>query len=99
MAIVVELLCLALPALDGSFSSCLSVSVSVLAFFSLFVVVVVVTAFVVVVVAVLCAVAVAISVAVSAVVLAKFATKQEPLTAAICAANDVPRFVSHVIIR
>lgn len=98
MAIVVELLCLALPALDGSFSSCLSVSVSVLAFFSLLVVVVV-TAFVVVAVAVLCAVAVAVSVAVSAVVLAKFATKQEPLTAAICAANDVPRFVSHVIIR
>lgn len=98
MAIVVELLCLALPALDGSFSSCLSVSVSVLAFFSLLVVVVV-TAFVVVAVAVLCAVAVAVSVAMSAVVLAKFATKQEPLTAAICAANDVPRFVSHVIIR
>lgn len=65
--------------------------------FSLSVVVVVAIAFVVVAVtiAVLCAVAV------SAVVLAKFATKQEPLTAAICAANVVPRprFVSHVIIR
>lgn len=50
-------------------------------------VVVVAIAFVVVAVtvAVLCAVAV------SAVVLAKFATKQEPLTAAICAANVVPR--------
>lgn len=57
--------------------------------FSLSVVVVFVAIAFVVVVAV--TVAVLCAVAVSAVVLAKFATKQEPLTAAICAANVVPR--------